>query len=126
MSSQHARVFHSQEQVQHPVQQPNVVRKKVKVQKRWVTRGEKFMYILFAAITLSFSTYIVTYSSSLDQLNRNIDTLNTQIEEQSVHNANLTYKVKELSQPERIIANAKEHGLKVQNTQVKQASEVTD
>ncbi|QGH34420.1 cell division protein FtsL [Gracilibacillus salitolerans] len=126
MSSQHARVYSTHDQVREKVQQPNVVRKKVKVQKRWVTRGEKIMYSIFAVIFLSCSAYLVTYSASLDQLNRNVESLNTQIQQQSVHNKNLAFKQKELSQPERIIEYAKEHGLKVQNTQVKQATELKD
>ncbi|SHN14971.1 cell division protein FtsL [Gracilibacillus kekensis] len=126
MSSQHARVWHTEEQQRQQVQQPNVVRKKVKVQKRWVTRGEKLMYIIFAVMFLAVSAYIVSFSSSVDQLNRNIESLNTQIDQQNVHNKNLAYKKKELSQPERIIKTAKKNGLEVKNTQVKQATEITD
>ncbi|SFM00107.1 cell division protein FtsL [Gracilibacillus orientalis] len=126
MSSQHARVYYTHDQVKEQVQQPNVVRKKVKVQKRWVTRGEKLMYSIFAVIFLCFSAYLVSYSASLDQINRNVESLNTQIQQQSVHNKNLAFQQKELSQPERIIENAKKHGLKVQNTQVKQATELAD
>ncbi|MGN8645110.1 cell division protein FtsL [Gracilibacillus sp. HCP3S3_G5_1] len=126
MSSQHARVYYTNEQVKEQVQHKKVVKKKVKVQKRWVTRGEKVMYSVFAVIFLSFSAYMVTYSASLDQLNRNVESLNTQIQQQSVQNKNLAFQQKELSQPERIIENAKKHGLKVQNTQVKQATELTD
>ncbi|WP_058307913.1 cell division protein FtsL [Gracilibacillus massiliensis] len=125
MSSQHARVWQTEEQ-QRQVQQPKVVRKKVKVQKRWVTRGEKIMYIIFAVVFLSISAYIVSFSSSVDQLNRNIESLNTQIDQQKVHNQNLAYKQKELSQPDRIIKTAKKNGLEVKNTQVKQATELTD
>ncbi|WP_208589335.1 cell division protein FtsL [Gracilibacillus suaedae] len=126
MSSQHARAYYTHDQVREQVQQPNVVRKKVKVQKRWVTRGEKMMYSFFAVIFLSISAYLVSYSSSLDQLNREVESLNTQIQQQTVHNENLAFKQKELSQPERIIENAKKHGLEVQNTQVKRATDLVE
>ncbi|WP_018932774.1 MULTISPECIES: cell division protein FtsL [Gracilibacillus] len=126
MSSQHARAYYTHDQVREQVQQPNVVRKKVKVQKRWVTRGEKMMYAIFAVIFLSISAYLVSYSSSLDQLNREVESLNTQIQQQTVHNKNLAFKQKELSQPERIIENAKKHGLEVQNTQVKRATDLVE
>ncbi len=126
MSSQHARVWQTEEQQRQQVQQPNVVRKKVKVQRRWITRGEKLMYIIFAVMFLAVSAYIVSFSSSVDQLNRNIESLNTQIDQQKVHNQNQAYKKKELSQPERIIRTAKNNGLEVKNTQVKQATELTD
>ncbi len=109
MSSQHARAYRTDDHLEEHVQQPNVVRKKVKVQKRWITRGEKLMYIIFAVVFLCISAYIVSFSSSVDQVNRNIESLSTQIDQQKVHNKNLAYKKKELSQPERIIANAKEH-----------------
>ncbi|MBM7678628.1 cell division protein FtsL [Gracilibacillus alcaliphilus] len=125
MSSQHARDLRH-ERLSQPVRQPKIVKKKVKVQKRWVTPGEKIMYAVFAVIFLSISAYIVSYSSSLDQLNREVETLNNQVEQQSVVNTNLSFQIKELSQPERIIENAKSHGLKIQNTKVKQANELTD
>ncbi|WP_066192857.1 MULTISPECIES: cell division protein FtsL [Gracilibacillus] len=125
MSSQHAKDLRY-DSVSQPVRQPKIVRKKVKVQKRWVTRGEKIMYAACAAIFLSMSAYIVSYSSTLDQLNREVETLNTQVEQQNVVNTNLSYEVKELSQPERIIENAKANGLKIQNTKVKQANELVD
>ncbi|GAA0294216.1 cell division protein FtsL [Gracilibacillus halotolerans] len=125
MSSQHARNFES---YQTPVKEQTrkVVHRKVKVKKAWVTRGEKIMYTLFSAIFISAMCYIVTYSFSLDSMNRSIQTVNTQIDQQMTTNQNLVYKQKELSQPSRIIENAKKHGLKVQNTQVKEASKVTE
>ncbi|MGP4040400.1 cell division protein FtsL [Gracilibacillus sp. D59] len=126
MSSQHARVYYTHDQVKEQVEQQKVVRKKVKVQKRWVTRGEKVMYVIFAVMFLCISAYMVSYSASLDKLNRNIESLSTQIQQQSKQNQNLALKQKELSKPERIIENAKKHGLKVQNTQVKQATEIVE
>lgn len=125
MSSQHARNYTSYEA---PVKEQTrrVVQRKVKVKKAWVTRGEKVMYTLFSAIFISAMCYIVTYGYSLDSMNRSIQTVNTQIEQQMTTNQNLVYKQKELSQPSRIIENAKKHGLKVQNTQVKEASKVME
>lgn len=125
MSNQHARVWQSSQQEQVR-QKPAVIRRKVKVHKPWITRGEKVLYIIFSFVFLSCSAYLVSYSSSVDKLNREIQVLNTQVEQAEVHNKNLALQVKELSQPERIIENAKTHGLKVQNTEVKQASEITE
>lgn len=125
MSNQHARVWQTSQQEQVK-QKPSVIRRKVKVHKPWVTRGEKVLYIIFAIVFLSFSAYLITYSSSVDKLNREIQVLNTQVDQAEVHTNNLAYQVKELSQPQRIIENAKEHGLKIQNTKVKQASEITE
>ena len=121
MSTQHARNFQNHEtwKEHQQTKQPNIVRKRVAVQKRWITRGEKFLYSLFAFGLLLGLAYI-------DQLNRNIQTMNTEISQQTSLNQNLSYEVKELSQPDRIIANAKKHGLEIQNAKVKQASEVAE
>lgn len=125
MSSQHARVWQTNQQEQVK-QQPKIVRRKVKVHQPWITRGEKILYIIFAFVFLSFSAYLISFSSSADQLNRDVQSLNSQVQQKEVHTKNLALKVKELSQPERIVENAKAHGLKIQNTQVKQASEIVD
>ncbi|PWU68959.1 cell division protein FtsL [Gracilibacillus dipsosauri] len=128
MSTQHARNFQNHEtwKEHQQTKQPNIVRKRVAVQKRWITRGEKFLYSLFAFGLLLGLAYMVYFSSHIDQLNRNIQTMNTEISQQTSLNQNLSYEVKELSQPDRIIANAKKHGLEIQNAKVKQASEVAE
>ncbi|WP_163536712.1 cell division protein FtsL [Gracilibacillus sp. YIM 98692] len=128
MSTEHARNLEVYQDNQEKVQKEerHVVKKKVGVQRRWVTRGEKMLYSLFGAVLISSMLYITSYGASVDSLNRDIQSLETKVEEQSVYNKNLSYKVKELSQPERIIANAKKHGLKIQNTEVKQASELVE
>lgn len=125
MSSQHARKLTSYET---PVKEQTrkVVQHKVKVKRAWVTPGEKVMYILFSIIFISVMCYVVTFGYSLDTMNRSIQTINTQIDQQETTNQNLVYKQKELSQPSRIIENAKKHGLKIQNTQVKEATMVVE
>ncbi|KAB8138646.1 cell division protein FtsL [Gracilibacillus oryzae] len=127
MSTQHAKNWQMQEDLQGKAQEnQKVVKKQVVVHKRWVTRGEKFIYTVCAGILIATLTYMVHFSSTLDQLNRDIQKINTDISSQETMNKNLSYKVKELSQPERIIANAKEHGLELKNSQVKQADEVAE
>ena len=126
MSSQHARKLTSYETPPVKEQTRKVVQHKVKVKRAWVTPGEKVMYILFSIIFISVMCYVVTFGYSLDTMNRSIQTINTQIDQQETTNQNLVYKQKELSQPSRIIENAKKHGLKIQNTQVKEATMVVE
>ncbi|SER03764.1 cell division protein FtsL [Gracilibacillus ureilyticus] len=127
MSTQHARKWQVQEDWHGKTEEKQkVVKKQVVVHKRWVTRGEKFIYSMFSCILIATFTYLVYFSSTLDQLNRNIQSLDADISNQQTLNQNLSYQVKELSQPERIIANAKEHGLELKNSQVKQANEITE
>jgi len=95
---------------------------KVHVHKRWITPGEKFLYVMFALITATALIYVVSFSSQVDTLNRNIQSLESNISQQETTNANLSYQVQEYSNPDRILRIAKENGLKIQNTKVIQTT----
>ncbi|MDL4841271.1 cell division protein FtsL [Aquibacillus rhizosphaerae] len=95
---------------------------KIKVSKRWITPGEKFIYTLFSLVTITTLLFTVSFSSTTDSLNREVQQLENEVQQQQSINDNLQYKVKEYSNPDRILRIAKENGLNVQNTQVKQAS----
>ncbi|RCW70807.1 cell division protein FtsL [Saliterribacillus persicus] len=124
MSANNAREWqHQHERVYEPNRK--VVKRKVRVHKKWITTGEKFMYCIFAVTAIIACLYIITFSSQTDQLNRQVQKLESNVETQETNVANLNYKVKELSQPDRIVSFAKEHGLKIKNTRVKQASEIS-
>lgn len=100
---------------------------KVKVHnKKWVTAGEKLLYTLFSGVIIAFSVFMVSFSSTTDSLNRDLQQLEQNVQKQQTYNENLKYKKKELSNPDRIIQIAKENGLKIQNSKVKQASKVTN
>lgn len=99
--------------------------KKVKVRvhkSHWITKGEKLLYSIAGACLVCFGIYIVSYSSSTDTLNRDLQQLESQVQNQQIHNEGLTFEVKELSRPERITKIAKENGLKIQDAKVKKAS----
>lgn len=99
----------------------------IKVKKvGWVTKGEKFLYALFAVIVITAAYFITSFSSSTDQLNRELQTLETSVNQQVVSNDTLLFEVKELSKPERITQIAKENGLKIQDAQVKRAVKSND
>ncbi|MCP8616610.1 cell division protein FtsL [Salirhabdus salicampi] len=94
----------------------------VKVEKkRWVTRGEKVLYTVFVGFLVVASVLIVSYSSTLDSVNRDIQDLEKQVQQQEERNGMLTAEVKALSEPSRIINIAKEHGLNIKNGQVELA-----
>lgn len=95
----------------------------VKVRKpAWITKGEKLMYSVVGVALLSFGIYVVSYASSTDTLNRELQQLETQVQNQQIENEGLTFEVSELSRPERITKIAKDHGLKIQDAKVKKAS----
>ncbi|ENH98335.1 cell division protein FtsL [Gracilibacillus halophilus YIM-C55.5] len=126
MEAEQVRSWQTTSQTAPQRRQSDATEQKVKVKKRWITKGEKLLYSVFAVFVISSLLYIVSYSVSLDQMNRNIQSMETKVDNQMVSNKNLEHKVKELSQPDRIIANAKKHGLEIQNTEVKQASEMKE
>ncbi|HLS35863.1 MAG TPA: cell division protein FtsL [Bacillota bacterium] len=105
---------------QHPTPQERRITVKV-TQKSWITTGEKILYSIFGILFVIACFYIVSYSSSTDSLNRDIQSLESEIELKQVQNEHLTYEIKELSRPERIRAIAEENGLEIQNTKVKSA-----
>ncbi|QHE52095.1 cell division protein FtsL [Pontibacillus sp. HMF3514] len=122
MSAEKARVLHdAQQQTQTQQQQTKVHVHK----KKWVSTGEKALYTLVSSLAIAASVFIVSYSSSLDSMNRDIQKLEGNISDQKVVNENLQFKIKELSDPERILKIAKKNGLKIHQSKVKQADTVS-
>ncbi len=122
MSAQKARVLHDTEQQSQTQQQQT----KVHVhKKKWVSTGEKALYTLVSSLAIAASIFIVSYSSSLDSMNRDIQKLEGNISDQKVVNENLEFKIKELSDPERILEIAKKNGMKINQSKVKQADNVS-
>lgn len=107
-----------------PQTQPKRVTVKVHKQS-WITKGEKLLYTLVGICFFIIGTYIVSYAAKTDQLNRSVQALEQQVREQQIENESLLVEIEELSRPERITKIAKEHGLKIQDTQVKQAQALT-
>ncbi|WP_026570458.1 MULTISPECIES: cell division protein FtsL [Sediminibacillus] len=100
---------------------------KVKVQKKkWITTGEKFIYTICSAVLVGALYFSVSLSNSTDALNRDVQQLEQQVKSQQEQNQNLEYKAKELSNPDRILEIAKKNGLKIQNSEVKQATQISE
>ncbi|WP_082234265.1 cell division protein FtsL [Halobacillus massiliensis] len=116
MSIERARNYQPIEQ-QQPKKQV-----KVKIQKKqWISTGEKALYSLATGVVIAASVFMVNFTSGTDTLNRDIQKMETKIEQQKASNENLAFEAKELSNPDRILQIAKENGLKIQNAEVKQA-----
>lgn len=90
-------------------------------QSSWITTGEKILYSFFGILLIGICFYLVSFSSTTDSLNREMQTLQRDIEVKQIQNETLTFEIKELSRPERIKAIAEKHGLEIQNTKVKSA-----
>lgn len=120
MNSNHARSWQ-----QSPVHKTAPKQKQVVIRvkrKSLVTRGEKVLYCFFSIVFIVACFYIVSFSSTMDSLNRDVQTLEQRVEQQTSTNENLVTDIKELSKPERITKIAKENGLKIQDTEVKKAN----
>ncbi|MBB6455023.1 cell division protein FtsL [Salirhabdus euzebyi] len=107
---------------QYQPQEQRQTKVQVKVHKNpWISKGEKLVYSLFAMLTVTASIFIISYSSTLDLVNRDIQKMETDMEQQHLQNDTLRSEVKDLSKPSRILEIAKANGLDIKNTTVEQA-----
>jgi cell division protein FtsL len=118
MAANHARSWEQS----YTSYQPQVEKKVVKVKKSWITKGEKMLYSFVMISLIIAGGFIVSYSSSVDTLNRDIQSLEQSIANQQIVNEGLVFEIKELSRPERITQYAKENGMTIQAAEVKQAN----
>src|SRR5699024_10315374 len=64
---------------------------KVKVRKSsWITKGEKLLYSIAGICLVSVGIYVVSFSSSTDSLNRELQQLENEVQTQQVKNEGLT------------------------------------
>ena len=122
MSANQARSWQTDPNL-NPKQSPKKVSVKVKKQ-GWITKGEKVILFFVAGVIIIAALFMVSLSSSTDAMNRELQQLESTVQQQKVSNEGLAFEVKELSRPERIITIAEENGLKIQNAEVKQAQTV--
>ncbi|WP_067838852.1 cell division protein FtsL [Amphibacillus sediminis] len=101
-------------------------KKLVKVKVRRITPGEILLGSFFAILVSASLIYMVAFSANIDTLNRDLQRLDQEVSEQQTVNENLRHQKKEYSNPERILEIAKKHGLNIQNTKVKQASQIAN
>lgn len=123
MNAQQAR--HWQESYQSQVEQQEKQTQVTVRKKSWLTPGEKIIYTFISACLVVAGFFVVSFSSSIDSLNREVQTLERTIETQQVTNQSLEFEKKELSKPDRIMKVAEENGLKIQGTKIKRAESIS-
>lgn len=122
MNANHAHKWQQSYATQEPKKkQVAVVRKK-----SWITKGEKLLYSVVGTCLLGASIFIVSFSSTTDSINRQLQSLEQKVQKQQVVNEGLLHEKKELQRPERITRIAKENGLKIQESNVKHASALNE
>src|SRR5699024_3853232 len=77
--------------------------------KNLLTTGEIVIYAFLATALLGIGIFIVSYASSVDTLNRDVQSLEQDIQKQTAKNDELLGEVRELSKSERITSIAKEN-----------------
>src|SRR5699024_1966022 len=118
MNTSHARSW----QQTHATERTSNEKRIVKVRKTgWVTKGEKVLYTIVGACLIIGCVLMVSYSSSTDTMNREIESLENKVQKQEVKNEGLLFEMKELSNPDRITRIARENGFQTQDAEVKQA-----
>lgn len=106
-----------QQREQHVQREP---KKKKKAQRgiRW-TFGEKIVFVSFLAFALYSSVTIISNQFTIYHVNKEVQQLQADIQEQQKQNRDLYAQVQELSTYERILAKAKELGLTLNEDNVK-------
>lgn len=118
MSASHARSWQQSYEQNHTLNDKPVV----KVRKTgWITKGEKVLYSIVGICLIIGCVFMVSYASSTDTLNREIESMETVVQKQEVENEGLLFEMKELSNPDRITKIARENGFQIQDAEVKQA-----
>ncbi|WP_442599403.1 cell division protein FtsL [Neobacillus sp. D3-1R] len=85
----------------------------------WLTPGEKILGVFFGAIVCFGAVQMVSAQASIYEVNKDIQTIETNINEQKKVNNDLKMQVSELSTYERIWEKARELGLKLNENNVK-------
>src|SRR5699024_5770306 len=92
--------------------QPQQDNKKVKVKDRknnWITKGEKLIYSFADTCLILFGIYVVSYSSSTDTLDSEIQINETKDQNKQIKNERLTIEVRGVRKRKRITKMGKEY-----------------
>ncbi|PKR78532.1 cell division protein FtsL [Halalkalibacillus sediminis] len=100
----------------------DVQKERQTVKKPWISKGEKVLYTTGILTLAIIAIMMVTFSSSIDSLNRDMQKVEGDIQHYQAQNTSLEAEVKELSNPNRILTIAEENGLNIRNADVKQAN----
>ncbi len=104
-----------QQQVDQIIQEE----KPLKIKKSWLTPGEKIIGVAFAGMVCFGAVHLISNQAKIFEINKEIQTVETKVNEQQKVNNDLHDQVKDLSQYERIYKEAKKMGLELNNKNVK-------
>ncbi|EZH67147.1 hypothetical protein DH09_04225 [Bacillaceae bacterium JMAK1] len=108
---------HKHQHVEEHHQSQNVRAVKKRIQKR-ITLGEKCIMFMILAIVVTTALFMISNYANIYGQNSSIDTLERDIAAQQERNAGLDLQVAELSDPERILHLAQEHGMELNEANV--------
>lgn len=114
-----ARNFEQQQQVEQKSQD----RSQVKIKKSWLTPGEKIIGVAFAGLMCFGAVHLISNQAKIYEVNKDIQTVQTKVDEQQKVNRDLQDQVSELSSYERIFEKAKKMGLLINENDVKVVQE---
>jgi cell division protein FtsL len=114
-----ARKFQQQQQVERTVEERGIL----KTKKYWLTPGERIIGLVFTGMVCFGAVQLVSNQAEIYQVNKEIQTLQSQVVEQQKVNSDLEVQVKELSTYERIWDKAKQMGLVLNENNVKVVQE---
>ena len=114
-----ARKLQQQQQHQSHVQPQPKHQPSKKASPGRLTPVEKILGLVFALFLTVLSAQLISSSAGLYQINKEIGQLESEITQQERKNQDLENQVSELSRYERIMAKAKELGLKPDENNVK-------
>lgn len=110
-----AREFQQQQQVERTVQEQSIV----KTKKHWLTPGEKIIGVVFTGLVCFGAVHLISNQAEIYQVNKDIQEVQTSINELEKVNNDLQVQVSELSTYERIWEKAKQMGLVLNENNVK-------
>ncbi|MCM3568802.1 cell division protein FtsL [Neobacillus mesonae] len=93
--------------------------RKIKIKKSWLTPGEKIIGVAFAGLVCFGAVHLISNQAEIYEMNKEIQNVETKINEQQKVNADLQVEIKDLSKYERIYKEAKKMGLELNNNNVK-------
>lgn len=94
--------------------QPTVHR----IKKRF-SKGEKILFTLFATFTIGASSMLLQTHSELNAVNKEVQLMNSEIENTTKQNTELSIQVSDKSTHERIWKKAQQSGLNLNESNVK-------
>jgi cell division protein FtsL len=110
-----ARKFQQQQEVERTVQEKRIV----KTKKHWLTPGEKIIGIVFTGLVCFGAVNLISNQAEIYQVNKDIQEVQTSINEVAKVNNDLQVQVSELSTYERLWEKAKQMGLVINENNVK-------